>query len=86
MNEIREKRNGRVILGIGKVMIETRKTEDSAVRATGQNHSHEKETIVLFSPDMDFCMSLRLLYQEKYEMVTTTDPEMILVLVTGFSS
>src|ERR1051326_2532032 len=37
--------------------------------------------IVLFSPDMDFCMSLRMLFQDQYEMSCTTDPDMLLTMV-----
>ena len=65
-------------------MVEKEKTPESTVRVTVQRNNTHGETIVLFSPDMDFCMSLRLLYQEKYEIVTTTDPEMILDLVASF--
>ena len=41
-------------------------------------------TIVLYSPDMDFCMSLRMLYQNRYTMRTTTDPQMLLLMSREF--
>jgi len=37
--------------------------------------------ILLFSPDMDFCMSLRMLYQDRYDMACTTDPDMLVTMV-----
>lgn len=33
----------------------------------------EKKTIVMYSPDVDLCMSLTLYFQDKYVIVTTTD-------------
>jgi PleD family two-component response regulator len=41
-------------------------------------------TIVLFSTDIDFCMSLRMLWQNQYKVVTITDPEMLLTTVRAF--
>lgn len=43
-----------------------------------------KKTIVLYSPDMDFCVSLQLLFEDQYHVVTTTDPDMILLLAKAF--
>lgn len=50
----------------------------------GRAGAEEGETIpriLLFSPDMDFCMSLRLLFQDRYRMSCTTDPDMLLTMV-----
>lgn len=33
----------------------------------------KKKTIVMYSPDVDLCMSLTLYFQDKYVIVTTTD-------------
>jgi DNA-binding response OmpR family regulator len=33
----------------------------------------DKKTIVMYSPDVDLCMSLTLYFQDKYAIVTTTD-------------
>jgi DNA-binding response OmpR family regulator len=43
-----------------------------------------RKTIVLYSADMDFCMSLRLLFQERYRMITTTDVGMLLPTIRAF--
>jgi DNA-binding response OmpR family regulator len=40
--------------------------------------------VLLYSPDMDFCMSLRLLFQDRYHMVTITDPKMLLMTAREF--
>ncbi len=39
------------------------------------------KTIVLYSPDMDFCVSFRMLLQDTYNIVTTTETEMLMILV-----
>ena len=41
-------------------------------------------SILLYSPDMDFCMSLRLLFQNRYIVRTTTDPPMLLLMMKEF--
>lgn len=43
-----------------------------------------KRTIVLYSPDTDFCVSLRMLFQETYNIVTTTEPDIMMMLVKSF--
>ncbi len=37
-----------------------------------------QKTILLYSPDMDFCMSFRLLYQDHYHLITTTDAKFMM--------
>jgi DNA-binding response OmpR family regulator len=44
----------------------------------------EQQAIVLYSPDMDYCMSLRLLFQDRYTMITTTDANMLVTIVNAF--
>jgi DNA-binding response OmpR family regulator len=48
-----------------------------------QEHDSEP-TIVLYSPDMDLCMSLRMLLQDDYRIVTTTDVKMLTTMVRAF--
>ena len=36
-----------------------------------------KKTILLYSPDIDFCLSLSMLLQDRFDIVTTTDDEML---------
>ena len=35
-------------------------------------------TVLLYSPDIDFCASFRFLFQDRYNVVTITDPKMLL--------
>ncbi len=44
---------------------------------TTQNHTENKKTILLYSPDMDFCLSLSMLLQDRFNIVTTTDDDML---------
>ena len=54
-----------------------RRPDSSAAREDAQ-------AIVLYSPDMDYCMSLRLLFQDRYNMITTTDLNMLVTIVNAF--
>jgi DNA-binding response OmpR family regulator len=42
-------------------------------RQTDGEADDKKKTIVMYSPDVDLCMSLTLYFQDKYVIVTTTD-------------
>ncbi|HET6271440.1 MAG TPA: hypothetical protein VFG32_00510 [Bacteroidota bacterium] len=33
-----------------------------------------KKTILIYSPDLNFCFSLSLLFQDRYNVITTTNP------------
>jgi AmiR/NasT family two-component response regulator len=41
-------------------------------------------TIVLYSPDLDFCVSLTMLFQDRYRIVTTTDLDMMVTFVNTY--
>lgn len=41
-------------------------------------------TIVLYSPDVAFCASLRMLFQDNYHVITTTDPKMLVTMAHDF--
>lgn len=43
-----------------------------------------KKTIVLCSPDLNFCLSLSMLFQDRYNVVTTSDLETLLKSVPSF--
>jgi DNA-binding response OmpR family regulator len=36
-----------------------------------------KRTILIYSPDLNFCFSLSMLFQDRYSVVTTTNPGML---------
>jgi len=55
-------------------------------KSVGIDRGPQEKTIVLFSRDIDFCVSLQLLLEDRYHVVTTTDPEMILLLAETFAA
>jgi len=34
-----------------------------------------KRSILIYSPDLNFCFSLSMLFQDRYNVITTTNPE-----------
>jgi DNA-binding response OmpR family regulator len=36
-----------------------------------------KPMILIYSPDMNFCFSLSSFFQDRYDVITTTDPELL---------
>ncbi len=47
--------------------------------------SELKRTIILYSPDMDFCVSLRMLLQNTYDVLVTTEPDILMMMVKSFA-
>jgi DNA-binding NtrC family response regulator len=45
-----------------------------------------KRTILIYSPDLNFCFSLFMLFQDKYNVVTTTNPAMLETFVTHYAA
>jgi len=43
-----------------------------------------KRTIVLYSPDVDLCVSLRMLFQDVYTIVTATEPDIMMTMVKTY--
>jgi DNA-binding NtrC family response regulator len=39
--------------------------------------TESKRTILIYSPDLNFCFSLSMLFQDRYSVVTTTNPGML---------
>jgi DNA-binding response OmpR family regulator len=50
-------------------------------RRTAEGHStivdETKKTIFIYSPDLHFCFSLSMLFEDRYNVVTTTNPGML---------
>jgi len=44
-----------------------------------------KKTILIYSPDLNFCFSLSLLFQNKFNVITTTNPSTLEPFVTHYS-
>ena len=56
----------------------------SWVRATAdpelpkrRSADYRKPVILIYSPDMNFCFSLSSFFQDRYDVITTTDPEFL---------
>ncbi len=47
-------------------------TDEAGAAVVGQ-----KKTIFIYSPDMNFCFSLSMLFEDRYNVVTTTDPALL---------
>jgi DNA-binding NtrC family response regulator len=45
-----------------------------------------KKTILIYSPDQNFCVSLYMLFQDKYNVVTTTNAAMLESFITHYSA
>lgn len=45
-----------------------------------------KKTILLYSPDLNFCFSLSMLFQDRYNVVTTTNLGMLEKFVASYSA
>lgn len=43
----------------------------------GAAADEQKKTIVIYSPDLNFCDSLSMLFQDRYNVATTTNLEML---------
>lgn len=61
-----------------------RKSVSDSRCSTNEHREGKQETILLYSPDMDLCLSLRLFFQDKYNVITLTDPELLLTTVRTF--
>jgi DNA-binding NtrC family response regulator len=48
--------------------------------------SSMRKTIVIYSPDMNFCFSLSSFFQDRYNVVTTTDPDLLSILTSPEST
>jgi DNA-binding response OmpR family regulator len=59
-------------------MIGFSRASDSSMGAGGQG----ERAILLYSADLDFCISFRLLFQRRFHLATTTDADMLSMTVS----
>jgi DNA-binding response OmpR family regulator len=45
-----------------------------------------KKTILIYSPDLNFCFSLSMLFQDRYNVITTTNAGMLKSFVSHYSA
>lgn len=48
--------------------------------------AESKKTILLYSPDLNFCFSLSMLFQDRFNVITTTNVGMLDRLVADYSA
>lgn len=54
--------------------------------ATDPEAGDDKKTILLYSPDLNFCFSLSMLFQDRYNVITTTNLGMLDKLVSDYAA
>jgi hypothetical protein len=59
------------------------KNVKTASEVKGGDH---KKTILLYSPDLNFCFSLSMLFQDRFNVITTTNLGMLDKLVADYSA
>jgi DNA-binding response OmpR family regulator len=52
----------------------------------GATIEEHKKTIFIYSPDMNFCFSLSMLFEDRYNVVTTTNPGLLESSVGDYSA
>ena len=55
-------------------------------QSPGMGMDEKKKTILIYSPDLNFCFSLSMLFQDRYNVVTTTNPGMLEAFVGNYSA
>jgi hypothetical protein len=60
-------------------------TQHSASPSDGEP-GELKKTIILYSPDLNFCFSLSMLFQDRFNVITTTNLGMLDRLVADYSA
>jgi DNA-binding response OmpR family regulator len=59
---------------------------ENRVGASGGDSNETKKTIILYSPDLNFCFSLSMLFQDRFNVITTTNLGMLERLVTDYAA
>lgn len=60
--------------------------EQDETRNAGMEVDESKKTILIYSPDLNFCFSLSMLFQDRYNVITTTNPGMLETFVAHYSA
>lgn len=50
---------------------------NQSVQTNTPTVDENKKTILIYSPDLNFCFSLSMLFQDRYNVITTTDVMML---------
>jgi DNA-binding response OmpR family regulator len=55
-------------------------------KPVGTDVDENKKTVLIYSPDLNFCFSLSILFQDRYNVVTTTNLGMLERFVGSYSA
>lgn len=69
--------------------LDLQKQELDDIRPTGVKLTtvdEKKKTILIYSPDLNFCFSLSMLFQNKFNVITTTNPSTLETFVMHYSA
>jgi len=51
--------------------------QDGRGNSMPRDANEPKRSILIYSPDLNFCFSLSMLFQDRYNVITTTNPGML---------
>ncbi len=60
--------------------------DDIRVQPTPAKVDENKKTILIYSPDLNFCFSLSMLFQDRYNVITTTNLGLLEKFVGTYSA
>jgi len=60
--------------------------DDIRVQPTPAKVDENKKTILIYSPDLNFCFSLSMLFQDRYNVITTTNLGLLEKFVATYSA
>ena len=66
--------------------LEYEKNQSKDERGQVTTMDENKKTILIYSPDLNFCFSLSMLFQDRYNVITTTSSSMLEELVTHYAA
>lgn len=60
--------------------------KEQQARSVRSEVDGKKRTIIIYSPDLNFCFSLSMLFQDRYNVITTTNLGMLEQFVGSYSA
>ena len=60
--------------------------ESKQVTEPGARSAEQKKTILVYSPDLNFCFSLSMVLQNKYNVITTTNCQLMEKFAADYSA
>lgn len=67
-------------------MVNTKVEQESGPNPSPVGEDGKKKNILIYSPDLNFCFSLSMLFQDRYNVSTTTNLSMLETFVANYSA